>query len=536
VQTVQRSFEDLGAPLSQVTFCFVDLETTGGSPSDSRITEVGAVLYRGGERLRSFQTLVDPGVPIPRFITHLTGIDDAAVRGAPPIEAALPSFLELARGAVLVAHNAPFDHRFLCAECDRLGYPRPEGRPVCTAKLARRIIGPDVPNVKLATVAEFFRTAVRPTHRALADAEACAEVFHGLLELGGRLGILTLGDLHEAMRARGTPHWKKASMADGLPHAPGVYLFRSASGEVLYVGKAKDLRARVRSYFYGDERKKTDDLLAAAGEVEAIVCGSEVEALVLEARLIRRHAPPFNRRGKAWRRYCYVKLDLAEAWPRLKVVRKAAGHGAWLGPFSSKRQAELVKEALEEAFPIRRCTTSMGRSTRFSPCALADLGRCAAPCGGRVTPERYEGLVRALHTALSTPDGLLAALEDRMARLAEAERYEDAALLRDRIRALVKALATARIERWLVGSGRLELAEGGRVLAFREGALERRGDERGFPLPLPLEAADEVRAATAWLSSARPRVLGCDTPPAEPVAGGAMLARLARRLAAADRR
>lgn len=536
MHAIQRSFEDLGAPLSQVTFCFVDLETTGGSPSDSRITEVGAVLYRAGERLGSFQTLVDPGVPIPRFITHLTGIDDVTVRGAPPIEAALPSFLEFARGAVLVAHNAPFDHRFLCAECDRLGYERPEGRPVCTAKLARRIIGPDVPNVKLATVADFFRTAARPTHRALDDAEACAEVFHGLLELGGRLGILTLGDLHEAMRARGTPHWTKASMADGLPHAPGVYLFRRAGGEVLYVGKAKDLRSRVRSYFYGDDRKKTDALLAAAGEVEAIVCGTEVEALVLEARLIRRHAPPFNRRGKGWRRYRYLKLDLTEAWPRLKIVAKVAGQGAWLGPFASRRQAQLVKEALEEAFPIRRCTTSMGRSTRFSPCALADLGRCAAPCDDRVTPERYEGLVRTLHQALSTPDGLLAALEDRMTRLAEAERYEEAALVRDRVRALVRALAAARIERWLVGAGRLEVSEGGRVLAFRGGALERRGDEPGFPLPIPLDAADEVRAATGWLSGARPRVLACDAPLSEPVAGGETIARLARRLAAADRR
>jgi len=538
VRVVQSSFEDLGAPLSQITFCFVDLETTGGSPADSRITEIGAVRFRGGERLAAFQTLVDPGVAIPRFITHLTGIADATVRGAPPIEAALPSFLEFARGAVLVAHNAPFDFRFLCAEADRLSYERPAGPPVCTAKLARRVLASEVPNVRLATLAEYFRTAVRPEHRALADAEACAEVFHRLLDYGGRLGLLTLSDLREAMRARGTPHYRRVAMADGLPNVPGVYLFRrprtaSGKGDVLYVGKARDVRARVRSYFYGDDRKKIDDLLAAAGEVEAIPCRSELEALVLEARLIRRHAPPFNRRGKAWRRYVYLKLDLAEAWPRLKVVRQVKGEGAYLGPFRSRREAERAKEALEEVVPIRRCTRSMGKSTRFSPCALADLGRCAAPCDDRVTSEGYDSLVQGLRSALIRPDGLLAALEDRMTRLAAAERFEEAALLRDRLRALVAALTRRRVERWLVEAGALRLEGDGAVLAFRSGALEHRGDERGFPLPLPLDAADEVRAATSWLRAQRPRVLAADHPPSEPVAGGAALTRLAARLAGA---
>jgi DNA polymerase III subunit epsilon len=535
---VQASFEDLGAPLAEIPFCFVDLETTGGSPRDSRITEIGAVKTLGGERLGAFQSLVDPGVPIPRFITHLTGIDDLLVREAPPIEAVLPSFLEFARGAVFVAHNASFDHRFLCHEADRLGYERPGSPPVCTAKLARRVLGGEVPNVRLATVAEYLRTHVRPEHRALADAEACAEVFHGILEHAGRLGILTIGDLREAMRARGRPHYGKIRMADELPPRPGVYLFRraptaSGRGEVLYVGKARDVRSRVRSYFYGDDRRKVDDLLAEAGEVESVECPTEVEALVLEARLLRQHQPRYNRRGKGWRRYAYLKLDLEEAWPRLKLVRRVQGRGAFLGPFRSRRQATLAREALEEAFPIRRCTRPMGRSTRFSPCALADLGRCLAPCDGRVAAERYEGLVRSLHEALSHPDGLLAALEGRMAALAEAERFEEAALLRDRLSALVSALTRRRRERWLVEAGRLEVEAEGRRVSFRGGALVRRGDEDGFPLPLPVEAVDEVRAASSWLAGRPPRIVRVERPPSEPVVGGAALARLGRLLDAA---
>jgi DNA polymerase III subunit epsilon len=537
----QATFEDLGVPLSEVTFACVDLETTGGAPPQSRITEIGAVKYRGGERLGEFRSLVDPGLSIPRFITYLTGIDDIMVLGAPKVEAALPSLTEFLRGTVFVAHNASFDFRFLNHDLKRLGYDRIPGPPVCTARLARRVLsGDDVPNLRLATLAQFFRTAAQPCHRALEDAEACAEVLHGLLDLGGRLGILTLPDLHQAVRARGRPHFAKIRLADHLPPVPGVYLFRRARseagpGEVLYVGKAKDIRARVRSYFYGDNRHKVESLLAEAGAVEAHPCVTEVEALVLEARLIRRHAPRYNRRGKAWRRYAYLKLDLAEAWPRLKVVRSARGEGSYLGPFRSARTARQAKEALEEAFPIRRCTRSMGRATRFSPCALADLGRCTAPCDGRITLERYEGLVRSLQHALSSPGGLLAALEGRMARLAGQERFEEAADLRDRLRALVHALARARRERWLVEAGRLEVKTGEGRVTFRSGALERRGDETGFPLPLPLEAVDEVQAVLSWLCSTPSRILAVEHAPAEPIDGGAALAGLARRLEAARR-
>lgn len=535
----QASFDELGIPLREVTFACVDLETTGGAPPDSRITEIGAVKYRGGERLGTFQTLVDPGIPIPRFITYLTGIDEAAVRGAPPVEAALPALLEFLRGTVFVAHNAGFDFRFLNHDLGRLGYSSIPGPPVCTARLARRVVAEDVPNLRLQTLAQFFRTVARPTHRALEDAEACAEVLHGLLDLGGRLAILTLTDLHEAVRARGRPHFAKIRLTDHLPAAPGVYLFRrngtaSGPGEVLYVGKAKDIRARVRSYFYGDDRRKIDALLAETGAVEAVRCSTELEALVLEARLIRQHGPRYNRRGKTWRRYVYVKLDLGEAWPRLKVVRKVAGDGVYLGPFGTRGRAALAKEALEEVIPLRRCTKSMGRRTRFSPCALADLGRCVAPCDGRVTPERYEELVRFLRDALSSPGGLLEALEARMARLAHAERFEEAAATRDRLDALVGALVRARHERWLVGAGRLVVEADGRRVAFRAGALERRGDEAGFAYPVPVEAVDEVRAATAWLAQTPVRVLHADHPPTEPLDGGTLHV-LQRRLTEARR-
>lgn len=187
--------DEVGAPLADVTFACVDLETTGCSPPESRITEIGAVKYRGGERVGSFHTLVDPGLPVPRFITYLTGIDDVLLGGAPGVGSVLPSLVEFLRGAVFVAHNASFDFRFLNHDLSAEAYDLIPGPPICTVKLARRVLGEDVPNVQLATLGRHFRTAARPRHRALEDAEACAEVLHALLDLGGRLGILTLGDL-----------------------------------------------------------------------------------------------------------------------------------------------------------------------------------------------------------------------------------------------------------------------------------------------------------------------------------------------------
>lgn len=532
-EPIQTTLE-LGVSLSEVTFCVVDLETTGGSPADDAITEIGAVKYRGGERIGSFRALVDPRRPIPPYIAHLTGIDDRLVSGEPAIEQVLPAFLEFFRGSVFVAHNAGFDFGFLNANCDVLDYPALPGPPLCTARLARRVVWPDVPNVRLATLANYFRTRAKPTHRALDDAEACAEVLHGLLDLGRRLGILTMGDLAEAVRARGRPNFGKIQLADRLPHAPGVYLFKARDGRVLYVGKANDLRSRVKSYFYGDERKRIVNLLDEVRSVEGIRCGGELEALVVEARLIRRHEPKYNRRGRTWRRGAYLALDPREAWPRLKVVHAPSpGDGrAYLGPFGSTARARLAKEALEETAPIRRCTTSMGANTRFAPCALADMGRCLAPCDGRTDAERYGELVRWLASSLaSSPGELLEALERRMTRLAEAERYEEASSVRDRLRALAEGLWRSRVDTWLVDAGRLELRAGdGEPLRFDHGALLTPG-AAGEPLtaPCPRERADELAAVRSWVAKHRPLVIACDRAPAEPVDGGAALARVLRR-------
>ena len=165
------TFDSLGRYLSQTTFVVVDLETNGGTPSEGGITEIGAVKVFGGEVVSEFQTLVNPGAPIPPFITLLTGINDAMVENAPNISFALPSFIEWAGECVFVAHNAPFDLGFLRGSAKILHIAFPAVEVLDTLALARCVLQPDeVQNRKLGTLAAYFGSPTEPVHRALADA------------------------------------------------------------------------------------------------------------------------------------------------------------------------------------------------------------------------------------------------------------------------------------------------------------------------------------------------------------------------------
>ena len=225
----------------------LDLETTGTSPATCAITEVGAVKVRGGELLGTFQTLVNPGLPIPPSITVLTGITHAMVVPAPSIDAVLDPFTGFVGDAVIVGHNVAFDLRFLRAAMEQHGYPRFANTVVDTCALARRLVRDEVPNCRLSTLAELFRVGRKPTHRALDDAWATMEVLHALLERAGSLGVLGLDDLVALPRVSGHPQLGKLALTNRLPRRPGVYIFRDAGHRPLYVGKAVDLRRRVRS-------------------------------------------------------------------------------------------------------------------------------------------------------------------------------------------------------------------------------------------------------------------------------------------------
>jgi DNA polymerase-3 subunit epsilon len=514
--------DDLGTPLVGVTFVVFDLETTGGSAAEDAITEIGAVKVRGGEVLGEFATLVDPGSPIPPFITVLTGITQAMLVRAPRIDSVLPSFLEWARGCVLVAHNAPFDIGFLRAACAAHGYPWPHFAVVDTVDLARRALTRDeVPNHKLATLARFFRSPTEPIHRALADARATVHVLHGLIERLGAFDVTSLEELKSFAKAPTPEQRRKRHLAEGIPSAPGVYVFEDARGEVLYVGKSGDLRSRVRSYFTGSEtRRRVREMVGIAERVRPIVCPTALEAEIRELRLIAEHKPRYNRRSRFPERALWLKLADSEPFPRLTIVRDCRDDGsAYLGPFGSTRAAEEARAALHDAVPLRQCTQRLSprivAAGKARTCVLAEIGRCGAPCEGRESPTAYARHVRAARSVMEADvRPVVAAAQARIDRLSHELRYEEAAAERDRLTTFLRA--AARSQRLValatcpqVVVARPGFAGGWELAVLRFGRLAGTGTIPPGVHPRPyvdalVATAETVRPAGAVPSEERP--------------------------------
>jgi DNA polymerase-3 subunit epsilon len=544
----QPTFDELGRPLRDITFCVVDLETTGGSAEGgAMITEIGAVKVRGGEVLGEFQTLVNPRTQIPAFIAVLTGITNAMVAGSPPIESALPAFLEFAAGTVLVAHNAPFDVGFLRHFAEQQGRPWPRFEVLDTARLARRVITrDDAPNCKLSSLAKAFGSTTTPNHRALSDARATVDVLHGLMERLGGLGVHTLEELQTFSSRVTTAQRRKRHLAEALPHAPGVYLFRDERARVLYVGTSRDLRTRVRSYFTASEtRSRMGEMVGIASTVDGIECATTLEAEVRELRLIAEHKPRYNRRSRFPEKVHFIKLT-REPWPRLSLVRRVLADDAdYLGPFASKRTAEKCLAALHDTFPVRQCSDRLPRNPARAACVLAEMGRCLSPCDGSVDETAYAAVVRQLRDALlRRPDEVVEAINARMAALADDERFEEAGVHRDRLAAFVRAAArtqrlaaltrcpevvAARREddgRWAV-----HVVRHGRLAAA--GVIPPGADAHAYvatlrlsaetvtpgPGPVPAASAEETEKILRWLEAPGIRLVDVDGEWTCPVAG-----------------
>ncbi len=548
---VQASFDELGEPLREVTFVVVDLETTGGSPADSAITEIGAVKVRGGEVVGEFQTLVNPCRGIPPFIAVLTGITDVMVATAPTISAALPAFLEFARASVLVAHNAPFDLGFLRAGCAALGLPWPGWRHLDTAVLARRVLSRDEsPDCKLASLARLFRAGTQPCHRALADARATVDVLHGLLGRVGNLGVQSLDELQTFTCQVSPAQRRKRHLADALPHAPGCYVFRDAQGRPLYVGKSKDLRSRVRNYFVsGETRSRMREMVGLAERVDALVCAHVLEAEVRELRLIAEHKPRYNRRSKFPERTVYLKLTV-EAYPRLSMVRAVRPDGAsYLGPFGSRSAAEQAMRAVHDAVPLRQCTKRLSVRSPSRACALAEMGRCGAPCEHSESVEQYAVHAQAFVAAVDgDPAAVVTPLLARIARLSAGERFEEAIAVRNRLATLLRMCIRLQRLRSFTGVAELTAARrsatGGWDLALvRHGRLAAAGSvPRGAgpwpyvdalrataetvtlePGPAPCATAEETECVLRWLDQPETRIVQIDGCWCSPARGAARL-------------
>lgn len=503
---IPSRFDDLATPLCDVTFVVLDLETTGMSPAYDAITEIGAVKYHGGECLGRFDTLVNPGIPIPPMITVLTGITESMVLPAPRIDEVLPALLEFIGSAVLVGHNFRFDTSFLDAALLRRGGSPIDNPRVDTLSLSRRLLRDEVLDFKLGTLAHHLRVSVEPCHRALADADATAEVLHALLERAGTLGVLGLDDLLALPTLRVHPSSNKLRLTARMPRTPGIYRFRDRNGRVIYVGRATNLRRRVRSHFHGGAGRRVPQVVLETEAIDWIECADELEASVREARLIAELDPRFNRRGKGWRAYAYVKLGTTERFPRLSVTRHARDGARYLGPLSSHAAANAVRAAIEAAVPLRRCTTRIGRQVKPTVDAHPATDARPCPCQGQISDAEYQPAVDQVVRAFDgEPEALFGPLRARLHQLVAAEQYEAAAAVRDHLDALAETLRRHQLVSWLRASPRLRFLTASGVVELEHGTLRLADDEPGRPsgvAPDPVlerHQLDELLVIARWV-------------------------------------
>ena len=427
--------------LGEAPYVVFDVETTGSAAGKGgAITEFGALKLVRGEVVDQFSTLVNPGRPIDPFVVRLTGITDRMVSDAPSISEVMPRFEEFVEGCVLVGHNVHFDCSFVTAA--RGGTPLPN-EVLDTLKLARCLV-PGLKRYRLSSLVSHFGVRQAPNHRALSDAAATTEVFRKLLKLLGSAGIKSVGEALTIRGGRGRIKPQKRHLASGVPNTPGVYYFLDKHGTTLYVGKAKDLKARVRTYFNGgDGRRKVGRLVEEVAEVRVRETESELHALILEAREIKRLLPRYNSVGRDDRASWFIRLDLGDSYPVPERVSENPPDGAFihLGPYRSAGILDTCIEALGRIFPLKRC------SGDGEICFYGQMGRCA-PCMGMDEQEYRERVIDELVALLRGEGGEehLRALVRERQRLAAGLEFEAAARLRD----LISGIERIRLSRTVV--------------------------------------------------------------------------------------
>ena len=324
-------------------FAIVDLETTGGSPLYDRVVEIGIVLFENGQETRRFQSLVNPGVYISPKVSLIHGITNEMVENSPDFKSISSEILSLTENRIFVAHNVSFDYNFLKEEFKRIGLDF-DRRKICTVRLSKKL-NPELRSHSLKNLCLHYGIRNEKAHRALEDAVATTKILGELVSrqesaavikqlLSGRSGINHL-----------PPNLPYGSI-ERLPEDPGVYLFHDANGKVLYVGKANNLRDRVRQHFSGQTHTKVKrSFLESIYDLSFEVSGHELMALLLENELINKHYPRYNETNKEFK----LNHGIYEFPDQNGVLRLVIGQtGKWSNPVIVYRNKEDALENLRK--------------------------------------------------------------------------------------------------------------------------------------------------------------------------------------------
>lgn len=471
-------------------FTVIDVETTGLKPYQHRVIEFGAVRYQDGEEISRISLLIQPDRRVPQYVRKLTGIDDSDLVDAPRFADVIDQILEFIEDAPLIGYNVGFDVSFLNSELQRLDRPTLLNHAIDLLPVAGALM-PGTRSRGLESLARELDIAPGGCHRALDDALTTASVLRKLAPRIRAAGITSLPQLDGFRTARreqpdsSGPYTRGRSLLDPeyvscAPSTPGVYIMRSSDERVLYVGKAKDLRARIRSYYSQPlgYTRKMDGLLQSIHQIETVETGSELSALLLEAQLIARYRPQFNRQMRTSDNYPYIRVETTNPWPRVNLVKEIAWDGAsYFGPYRSSRAARATVDALNDVFPLRSCSRSFKSSRSYgSPCTELDFGRCLGPCTGLADPDEYAGYVRQILSFLNGDvDPVFDRLHQQLERAAERLDFEKAEQIRNRIDRVTELTQSQCVLSDAFNTGQLAIALPGVDPETREILLTRHG-------------------------------------------------------------
>lgn len=432
--------------LWDIPFVVVDVETTGADAKKNRIMEIACIVVSGGEIIERFSSLVNPHQFIPPFIAKMTGIDNAMVYNAPEAHEVMPRVRDLLTlpNAIFVAHHVQFDWQFVIESFKANGIVIPDIPLLCSYKLARRLL-PTKVKKNVGDVAKYFDITIQNRHRAEGDAEATALfTVEFLRQLSEDFDIETVEDLlqfqnKQLANVRTAPAFVKrvAVYLEQLPEEPGIYKMIDAKGDILYVGKAKLLRDRVRSYFQpgAQHTEKIAKMVTLVHSIEWECTATELSALLLESKEIKRLKPPFNTASKTLRRFPFLRLSVNEEFPRLEWSSSINDDGAeYYGPFRNRTMTREIADTIQQDFTLRLCRDELQPSADFSPCFYYHIKRCHAPCAGLQSHQEYLKEVQRVRTFLGGfSDGVIDKLTAEMNKAAEQLDFETAIILRNRI-------------------------------------------------------------------------------------------------------
>jgi DNA polymerase III subunit epsilon len=418
--------------LKEAEFSVLDVETTGLSARTNRVIEIGIVRVKNLKITDKYTTLINPGCEIPYFITQFTGISNRDVAYSPSFYDTAEEIEEFIGNSIICGHNLSFDAGFLGCEFARNGFEPLSNLSVCTLKLSRKIFS-SLKSKSLGSVSEYLGIINGDSHRALADAEATAQILIKLIKkLSKERGIKTVQQLLEFESSTTASNQVIKLPKDvheslySLPDSPGVYYFLNKKDEIIYIGKAKSLKDRVRSYFAATTVGKPKKIVKQAAKIKTEITNSELTALLLEAESIKLINPRHNRQLKKYGDKYFIRITKSHKYPKVEITTKFDFDGNdYFGLFISRRKAEVVLDIIDKSFTLRECNDK--EFNKGKRCFLADIERCTAPCVKSVDPEYFNEVERVYEFLSGGNQSALNRMLNKMKEYAAKEKYEKAA-------------------------------------------------------------------------------------------------------------